>query len=64
VILRELYNWEKDKLVKETCLKVINILIAEEPEVGMDNLHEILIPEDLAKKLNEAQIQDIDKVFE
>ncbi|EDO39914.1 predicted protein [Nematostella vectensis] len=47
VILRELHNWEKDEIAQATCLKCIHILIGEEPEPGMENLREVVIPDNI-----------------
>ncbi|KAK3751798.1 hypothetical protein QZH41_013257 [Actinostola sp. cb2023] len=46
VILREFHNWEKDEEVSNVCLNLIEILISDEPEKGMENLKEVVIPED------------------
>ena len=45
VIMRELHKWEKDSEVSITCQKCIEMLIADEPEPGMHNLHEVNLPE-------------------
>lgn len=45
VILREYHHWEKDEEAKNTCLNLIEILIANEPQEGMENLKEVVIPE-------------------
>ena len=41
--MRELHKWEKDPDVKETCEKLVSILISDEPEPGMENLHEVRV---------------------
>ena len=45
LIMRELHKWEKDAAVKETCETLVSILISDEPEPGMDNLHEVEPPQ-------------------
>ena len=47
VILRELHKWEEDEEAKLACEKVIQVLISEEPEPGMENLKEVDIPENV-----------------
>ena len=48
LILREYHKWEEDQGVSKTCEKLIHMLIAEEPEEGMENLHEVDLPEDFS----------------
>jgi len=43
--MRELHKWENDSEVYDTCQKCIEMLIADEPEPGMHNLHEVKLPE-------------------
>lgn len=43
--MRELHKWEKEEAVKETCEALVSILISDEPEPGMENLHEVEVPE-------------------
>ena len=50
-ILRELHKWEQDPDVKETCENVISILISDEPNPELENLHTIDIPPEVAKQL-------------
>jgi len=64
VIIRELYKWETEELVKETCEKLVNILISDEPESGHENLHEVVIPESLSQKFSQYDQQDLNKAFE
>ena len=47
IILRELDNWEENEEAKEACLKVIHILIADEPHPSRQNLKEVNIPADI-----------------
>ncbi|CAH1801591.1 unnamed protein product, partial [Owenia fusiformis] len=61
VIMRELHKWEKDKSVMFALENLVDILIGDEPEKGMENLKEIHIPEDLKQKfdkMDDALIQD------
>ena len=43
--MRELHKWEKEEGVKETCEALVSVLISDEPEPGMENLHEVQVPE-------------------
>ena len=45
VILRELFKWETDDEAKKTCAHVIQVLIGDEPETGLQNLKQVQIPE-------------------
>ena len=46
VIMRELHKWEEDTEVSITCQKCIEMLIADESEPGMENLHKVKLPKD------------------
>lgn len=64
MILRELHKWEKDEKVNVTCEKLIHLLIADEPEDGMDNFHEIAVPENLSEKFYDYDQKELDKNFD
>ncbi|XP_041812613.1 protein HGH1 homolog [Chelmon rostratus] len=57
-IMREFHNWEKDIQVTAACEKLVQVLIGDEPEQGMENLMEVEIPEDVEEKLKEADIKE------
>lgn len=57
-IMREFHNWEKDVHVTAACEKLVQVLIGDEPEHGMENLMEVEIPDDVEKKLKEADIKE------
>lgn len=57
-IIRELHKWEKDVHVGAACEKLVQVLIGDEPEPGMENLMEVEIPEDVEKKLKEADVKE------
>ncbi|KAM9361913.1 protein HGH1 homolog [Symphorus nematophorus] len=57
-IMREFHNWEKDVVVTAACEKLVQVLIGDEPEQGMDNLMEVDIPEDVEKKLKDADVKE------
>ncbi|XP_060925642.1 protein HGH1 homolog [Limanda limanda] len=57
-IMREYHKWEKDVHIAATIEKVIQVLIGDEPETGMENLMELEIPEDVEKKLKEAEVKE------
>ena len=53
VIFRELHKSESCEENVEALLKVIDILIADEPKEGMEELHTLEIPPDLEKKFHQ-----------
>ncbi|XP_066481435.1 protein HGH1 homolog isoform X2 [Tiliqua scincoides] len=55
-ILRELHRWEADPGVLAACEKLIQVLIGDEPEAGMENLLEVEVPADV-----EEQLQRLDQ---
>ncbi|KAG8007180.1 Protein HGH1-like protein [Nibea albiflora] len=57
-IMREFHNWEKDVHVTAACEKLVQVLIGDEPEEGMENLMELEIPEDVQEKLKEADAKE------
>ncbi|XP_051932531.1 protein HGH1 homolog [Hippocampus zosterae] len=58
VIMREFHRWEKDPRVTTACEKLVEVLIGDEPEQGMENLLEVNIPEDVQEKLKEADVRE------
>lgn len=40
------------------CEKLIQVLIGDEPEVGMENLLEVQVPEDVERQLQELDQQE------
>ncbi|KAM4583491.1 protein HGH1 homolog [Fundulus diaphanus] len=57
-IMREFHRWEKDVHVAAACEKLIQVLIGDEPEQGMENLMEVEIPQDVEEKLKEAAAKE------
>ncbi|NXA99284.1 HGH1 protein, partial [Cnemophilus loriae] len=57
-VLRELHAWEKEPEVLDACLKLIQVLIGDEPEAGMENLLEVAIPEEVEKRLRELDREE------
>ncbi|KAM7421988.1 hypothetical protein PAMA_010189 [Pampus argenteus] len=57
-ILREFHRWEKDAFVGAACEKLVQVLIGDEPEQGMENLMEVEIPEDVEEKLKAADAKE------
>ncbi|NXX85847.1 HGH1 protein, partial [Urocolius indicus] len=55
-VLRELHGWEPQPGVRAACEKLIQVLIGDEPEPGMENLLEVKIPEEV-----EQQLQRLDR---
>lgn len=57
-IMREFHSWEKDVHVTAACEKLVQVLIGDEPEEGMENLMEVEIPEDVQEKLKQADAKE------
>lgn len=51
IIMREYHQWEKEPSLMQPCEDLIQILIGDEPEPGMENLQEVTIPDKIAKSL-------------
>lgn len=58
LILRELHAWESEPDVRMACEKLIQVLIGDEPQVGMENLLEVQVPEDVERQLQELDQQE------
>ncbi|GAB1299498.1 Protein HGH1 homolog [Apodemus speciosus] len=58
LILRELHSWEPEPDVRVACEKLIQVLLGDEPEVGMENLLEVQVPEDVERQLQELDQQE------
>ncbi|XP_016072054.1 PREDICTED: protein HGH1 homolog, partial [Miniopterus natalensis] len=58
LILRELHSWEPESDVRVTCEKLIQVLIGDEPEHGMENLLEVQVPEDVEQQLQQVDSQE------
>ncbi|NWV47584.1 HGH1 protein, partial [Daphoenositta chrysoptera] len=58
LVLRELHAWERDPEVLSTCHKLIQVLIGEEPAAGMENLLEVTVPEELERRLRDADREE------
>ena len=54
IILRELHKWEQNPTNIVAVENLISVLICDEPEPGMENLSEIVIPADVAAKLQSS----------
>jgi len=54
IILRELHKWEQIPANIVAIENLISVLICDEPEPGMENLNEIVIPADIAAKLQSS----------
>ncbi|XP_067855608.1 LOW QUALITY PROTEIN: protein HGH1 homolog [Heptranchias perlo] len=64
VILRELHRWEKEPDVGAACEKLIELLISDEPEAGMENLLEVEIPEEIEGKLRQQDEEEQKRIAE
>ncbi|XP_055981397.1 protein HGH1 homolog [Sorex fumeus] len=58
LILRELHSWEPEPDVRSACEKLIQVLIGDEPERGMENLLEVQVPEDVEQQLQQLDLQE------
>ncbi|NWW11416.1 HGH1 protein, partial [Oreocharis arfaki] len=58
LVLRELHAREKDPGVLGACHKLIQVLIGDEPEAGMENLLEVRVPEELERRLRHADREE------
>ena len=45
LIMRELHKWEKEAEVVQACEALVSILISDEPEPGMEDLHDVKLPD-------------------
>ncbi|KAJ8273376.1 hypothetical protein GJAV_G00100900 [Gymnothorax javanicus] len=57
-IMREFHKWEKEPHVVAACEKLVQVLIGDEPEPGMENLMEVGIPEDVEVKLKDLEAKE------
>uniref|UniRef100_A0A8C6V9Y7 Protein HGH1 C-terminal domain-containing protein n=1 Tax=Neogobius melanostomus TaxID=47308 RepID=A0A8C6V9Y7_9GOBI len=53
-LMREFHSWETESEVKSAAEKLIQVLIGDEPQSGMENLMEVTIPEEVEKQLRDA----------
>ncbi|NXT04558.1 HGH1 protein, partial [Prunella fulvescens] len=58
LVLRELHAWERDPEVLSACHKLIQVVIGDEPEAGMENLLEVTIPEELEERLRDMDREE------
>ncbi|NWZ88380.1 HGH1 protein, partial [Poecile atricapillus] len=58
LVLRELHQQEKNPEVLSACQKLIEVLIGDEPEEGMENLLEVTIPEELERRFKEEDEEE------
>ncbi|XP_044514284.1 protein HGH1 homolog [Gracilinanus agilis] len=58
LVLRELHSWERDPDVRMACEKLIQVLIGDEPEAGMENLLEVSVPPDVEQRLQQLDQQE------
>lgn len=57
VIVRELHKWEKSPVVLAAIENLVSVLISDEPEEGMENLENVVIPEHIEEKLMQLDRQ-------
>ena len=63
VIMRELHKWETDERARAACEKLVHLLISDEPERGMEDLHKVVIPEDLSQKFYQYEQEELVQNF-
>ncbi|KAM9759868.1 protein HGH1 homolog isoform 1-T2 [Menidia menidia] len=63
-VVRELHKQETDPHANAACEKLVQVLIGDEPERGMENLMEVQIPEEVETKLEEAHIKEQEELEE
>uniref|UniRef100_A0A3Q3LIB4 Protein HGH1 C-terminal domain-containing protein n=1 Tax=Labrus bergylta TaxID=56723 RepID=A0A3Q3LIB4_9LABR len=71
-IIREFHRWRKTPrrsrlvvyLIHMTTSLLVQVLIGDEPEQGMENLMQVEIPEDVKEKLKEADIREQQDLIE
>jgi len=51
IILRELHKWECNEANIAAIENLVSVLICDEPETALENLNEVVIPADIAAKL-------------
>ncbi|XP_041932859.1 protein HGH1 homolog [Alosa sapidissima] len=61
-IMREYHTWEKEPQNEAAIEKLIQVLIGDEPESGMENLMEVEIPEDVEKKFEELDAKEQEQI--
>ena len=61
--MRELHRWETDARASAAELKLIELLISDEPEAGMEDLSEVEIPNNVLKGLKEAQVAEEQEIL-
>lgn len=58
IILREYDNWEENQQLKEINHDLIQLLIGDEPEPGMENLEQIEIPPRVKERFEKLDEQN------
>jgi hypothetical protein len=58
IIIRELHKWESQRSNIPSIMNLIDILIGNEPEPGMENLNQVEIPEHLQEKFRKEDEED------
>ncbi|KAK1804768.1 hypothetical protein P4O66_003616 [Electrophorus voltai] len=61
-IMREFHKWEKEPQVIASCEKLVQVLIRDEPEAGMENLMEVEIPQDVEQQLKDLDTKEQEQV--
>lgn len=61
-IMREFHKWEKEPQVISACEKLVQVLIGDEPEAGMENLMEVEIPEEVEQKLKDQDDKENEQI--
>ncbi|XP_075437658.1 protein HGH1 homolog [Ascaphus truei] len=51
LIMRALDSWETEPDMQRACERLIQVLIGDEPEPGLENLLEVIVPLEVEEKL-------------
>lgn len=62
IIMRELHKWETDPANDVAIQNLIDILIGDEPEEGLEDLHKIEIPDHLKEKFHKEDDDDMNEI--
>ncbi|KAJ7338265.1 hypothetical protein JRQ81_011009 [Phrynocephalus forsythii] len=64
LVLRELHQWERDPRARATCEKLIQVLIGDEPQPGMENLLEVEVPAEVEERLQRLDQEEQEAALE
>lgn len=62
IIMRELHKWETDPANDVAIQNLVDILIGDEPEEGLEDLNKVEIPDDLEEKFQKEDEEDLEDI--